>query len=209
RSIVKHMAGNMRSRWTDFLTSDGEKPDRNRDQEFELNAAATREQVMRWWEEGWKLVFDALAALKPEDVGRTVYIRGEAHTVLQAINRQVAHYAHHVGQILYVAKHIRKSEWKSLSIPKGKSAEYNLRKPESFQRLHCGRANQRSYSQLRGACRDPDEHRSLIALPPNNLFHSIFLKDVPALFHVASGQQDEIGSVQEVLIFFGELRRDH
>ena len=128
--IVKHIAGNMRSRWTDFLTTDGEKPDRNRDQEFEMDAKTTREQVMRWWEEGWKLVFDALAALKPEDVGRTVYIRGEAHTVLQAINRQVAHYAHHVGQILYVAKHIRKSEWKSLSIPKGKSAEYNLDKPE-------------------------------------------------------------------------------
>ena len=128
--IVKHMAGNMRSRWTDFLTSDGEKPDRNRDHEFELNAAATREQVMRWWEDGWKLVFDAIAALKPEDLGRTVYIRREAHTVLQAINRQVAHYAHHVGQILYVAKHIRKSEWKSLSFPKGKSAEYTAINPE-------------------------------------------------------------------------------
>ena len=85
---------------------------------------------MRWWEDGWKLVFDAIGALKPEDLGRTVYIRREAHTVLQAINRQVAHYAHHVGQILYVAKHIRKSEWKSLSIPKGKSAEYTAVNPE-------------------------------------------------------------------------------
>jgi len=129
-TIVKHMSGNMRSRWTDFLTSDGEKPDRNRDQEFEMNASTTREQVLQWWEDGWKLVFDAVTALQPDDVARTVYIRGEAHTVLQAINRQMAHYAYHVGQILYLGKHIRQSEWKSLSVPKGKSAEYNASKPE-------------------------------------------------------------------------------
>jgi len=129
-TIVKHMAGNMRSRWTDFLTSDGEKPDRNRDTEFEMNSSTTREQVMQWWEDGWKLVFDAVGALKPEDLGRTVYIRGEAHTVLQAINRQMLHYAYHVGQILYAGKHIRQNEWKSLSVPKGKSADYNASKPE-------------------------------------------------------------------------------
>ena len=128
--IVKHMSGNMRSRWTDFLTSDGEKPDRYRDQEFEINANTTREQVLQWWEDGWKLVFDAVDALKPEDLSRSVFIRGEPHTVLQAINRQMAHYAYHVGQILYLGKHIRQSEWKSMSIPKGKSAEYNAHKPE-------------------------------------------------------------------------------
>ncbi|MBZ5523449.1 MAG: DUF1572 domain-containing protein [Acidobacteriia bacterium] len=128
--LVKHMSGNMRSRFTDFLTSDGEKPNRNRDQEFELGTAVTREQVMRWWEDGWKCVFHALETLKPEDVMRTVYIRGEGHTVLQALNRQVAHYAHHSGQILFLAKLIRKSEWKSLSIPRGKSAEFNAQKPE-------------------------------------------------------------------------------
>lgn len=129
-TIVKHIAGNMRSRWTDFLTSDGEKPDRNRDTEFEMNSGTTREQVMQWWEAGWKLVFDAVGALQPEDLARTVYIRGEAHTVLQAINRQMMHYAYHVGQILYLGKHIRQNEWKSLSVPKGKSADYNASKPE-------------------------------------------------------------------------------
>ncbi|HLJ90989.1 MAG TPA: DinB family protein [Candidatus Angelobacter sp.] len=129
-TIVKHMAGNMRSRWTDFLTSDGEKPNRNRDQEFEMSSATTRADVLRWWEEGWNTVFQTLESLKPEDVSRTVHIRGEAHSVLQAINRQVAHYSHHIGQILYLGKHIRKAEWKSLSVPKGKSAEYNALKPE-------------------------------------------------------------------------------
>jgi len=94
---VKHLAGNMRSRFTDFLTSDGEKPDRNRDQEFELTSRPMREEIMRWWEQGWACVFDAINALKPEDLARTVTIRGEPHTVLQAINRQIAHYAYHVG----------------------------------------------------------------------------------------------------------------
>jgi hypothetical protein len=123
--IVKHMAGNMRSRFTDFLTTDGEKPDRNRDQEFEMNSAATRSDLMRWWEEGWARVFAAIDILKPEDVMRTVTIRGEPHTVLQAINRQVAHYAYHTGQIVFLAKHFRSSEWKSLSVPRGKSKEFN------------------------------------------------------------------------------------
>jgi hypothetical protein len=122
--LVKHLAGNMRSRFTDFLTTDGEKPDRFRDQEFELTSATTRAQVMQWWEDGWGCVFAAIEGLKPEDVMRTVTVRGEPHTVLQAINRQIAHYAHHIGQIVFLAKHLRSSEWKTLSIPRGKSAEY-------------------------------------------------------------------------------------
>src|SRR5207302_4408557 len=128
--IIKHLAGNMRSRFTDFLTTDGEKPDRHRDQEFEMNADATRAEVMRRWEEGWTYVFSAIEALKPEDVMRTVTIRGEPHTVLQALNRQVAHYAYHIGQIVFLAKHFRSGDWKSLSIPRGKSEDYN-RKPLS------------------------------------------------------------------------------
>jgi hypothetical protein len=123
--IVKHLAGNMRSRFTDFLTTDGEKPDRNRDQEFQMNSAPTRADVMNWWEKGWSSVFTAIEALKPEDVLRTVTIRSEPHTVLQAINRQVAHYAYHVGQIVFLAKHFRSSEWKTLSVPRGKSREIN------------------------------------------------------------------------------------
>lgn len=122
--LVKHLAGNMRSRFTDFLTTDGEKPDRFRDQEFELSPAIKRADVMKWWEEGWTRVFEAIDALKPEDVMRTVTIRGEPHTVLQAINRQIAHYAQHTGQIVFLAKHLRSSEWKTLSIPRGKSEEF-------------------------------------------------------------------------------------
>jgi hypothetical protein len=122
--LVKHLAGNMRSRFTDFLTSDGEKPDRFRDREFEIGPAATRGEVMTWWEEGWGCVLGALDPLKPEDVMRTVTIRGEPHTVLQAVNRQIAHYAQHIGQIVMLAKHLRSTEWKTLSIPKGKSEEF-------------------------------------------------------------------------------------
>jgi hypothetical protein len=125
--IVKHMTGNMRSRFTDFLTSDGEKPDRHRDQEFELGAGTTRSEIMRWWEEGWARVFSALDGLRPEDVARTVTIRDEPHTVLQALNRQVAHYGYHIGQIVFLAKHLRSDEWKSLSVPRGKSEEINAR----------------------------------------------------------------------------------
>jgi hypothetical protein len=124
--IVKHMAGNMRSRFTDFLTTDGEKPDRNRDSEFEMTPQATREEMMQAWEDGWKLVFDAIGSLTPADLGRTVYIRGEAHSVLQAINRQVAHYAYHVGQILFLGKHWKGAAWKSLSIPRGQSRQFNV-----------------------------------------------------------------------------------
>lgn len=122
--LVKHLAGNMRSRFTDLLTTDGEKPDRFRDREFEVSGATTRAEVMRWWEEGWACVLAALDALKPEDVMRTVTIRGEPHTVLQATNRQIAHYAAHIGQIVFLAKHLRSSEWKTLTIPRGKSEEF-------------------------------------------------------------------------------------
>jgi hypothetical protein len=129
--LVKHMAGNMRSRFTDFLTSDGEKPDRFRDKEFESSADATRADVLKTWEEGWTCVFSALESLKAEDVLSTVTIRGEPHTVLQAINRQIAHYAYHAGQIVFLAKHFRSSEWKSLSIPRKKSEEYKTVAPKS------------------------------------------------------------------------------
>jgi len=122
--LVKHIAGNMRSRFTDFLTSDGEKPDRFRDREFEITESTSRADVMRWWEEGWAIVFGAIDPLKPEDVMRSVTIRGEPHTVLQAINRQIAHYAQHIGQIVFLAKHLRSKEWKTLSIPRGKSEEF-------------------------------------------------------------------------------------
>ncbi len=129
--LVKHIAGNMRSRFTDFLTSDGEKPDRFRDREFEISPSTTRGEVMTWWEEGWARVFAAIDPLQPEDVMRTVTIRGDPHTVLQAINRQIAHYAQHIGQIVLIAKHLRSSEWKTLSIPRGKSEEFNQKKTMS------------------------------------------------------------------------------
>jgi hypothetical protein len=129
--LVKHLAGNMRSRFTDFLTSDGEKPDRFRDHEFELTEATTRAEVMKWWDEGWGCVLGAIEALKPEDVMRTVTIRGEPHTVLQAINRQIAHYSAHIGQIVFLAKHLRSSEWKTLSIPRGKSEEFKKVAPKA------------------------------------------------------------------------------
>ena len=129
--LVKHVAGNMRSRFTDFLASDGEKPDRFRDREFELAPSTTRADVMRWWEEGWACVFAAIDPLKPADVMSKVTIRGEPHTVLQAINRQIAHYAQHIGQIVLLAKHLRSSDWKTLSIPRGKSEEFNQKKAPS------------------------------------------------------------------------------
>jgi hypothetical protein len=129
--IVKHLAGNMRSRFTDFLTTDGEKPDRFRDREFELPPATSQADVMKWWEEGWSCVFSAIDPLKPEDVMHTITIRGEPHTVLQAINRQIAHYAQHIGQIVLLAKHLRASKWKTLSIPRGKSEEFKKVVPTS------------------------------------------------------------------------------
>ena len=122
--IVKHIAGNQRSRWTDFLTSDGEKSDRNRDTEFEL-MDETRESLMQVWEQGWQTLFDAIEPLTAEDFAKTVTIRGEAHTICEAINRQMTHYAYHVGQITFLAKHFRSTDWKSLSVPRGRSAEFN------------------------------------------------------------------------------------
>jgi hypothetical protein len=116
--IMKHVAGNMRSRWTDFLTSDGEKPDRDRDTEFELSRNDSREALRDRWEDGWRRVLGAISSLRPEDLGRTVVIRGEPHTVLQAINRQVSHYSTHVGQIVLLAKHFAGPRWQTLSIPK-------------------------------------------------------------------------------------------
>jgi Protein of unknown function (DUF1572) len=122
--VVKHMAGNMRSRWTSFLTTDGEKPDRNRDKEFE-EPPVTRAELMELWERGWKYLFDALEPLTDADASRTVTIRTEPHSVMQAINRQVAHYAYHVGQIVYLARHFAGDKWQSLTIPKKKSGEFN------------------------------------------------------------------------------------
>ena len=133
--IVKHMAGNMRSRWTDFLTSDGEKPDRNRDTEFE-HPPATRAALLDLWNEGWGRVFAALEPLSESDLQKTVTIRGEAHSVMQAINRQVAHYAYHCGQIVFLAKHLKSREWRSLSVPRKQSAEFN-------RRVLAGEASQR------------------------------------------------------------------
>ena len=124
--IVKHMAGNMRSRWTDFLTSDGEKPDRQRDTEF-VDPPSTREALLAAWEEGWQCLLGTLEALSEQDLQRTVTIRGEAHSVMQAINRQVAHYSYHCGQIVFLAKHFKHGEWQSLSVPRRKSAEFNRR----------------------------------------------------------------------------------
>ena len=122
--IVKHMSGNMRSRWSDFLTSDGEKPSRNRDDEF-MAPASTRAELMKMWDDGWKCLFGALEPLAESDLGRTVTIRGEPHSVLQAINRQIAHYSYHCGQIVFLAKHLGSESWKSLSIPRSASAAFN------------------------------------------------------------------------------------
>lgn len=122
--IVKHIAGNLRSRWTDFLTSDGEKPDRHRDTEFEM-IADTRESLMSAWEQGWTILFDAIEPLTEDDFAKTVPIRGEPHTIVEAINRQLTHYSYHVGQIVLLAKHFRSTEWKSLSVHKNRSAEFN------------------------------------------------------------------------------------
>jgi hypothetical protein len=126
--LMKHIAGNLRSRWTDFLTSDGEKPDRNRDTEFERYDSDTKESILARWESGWRTLFDALAPLGDDDLQRTVAIRGEPHTVVQAINRQVTHYASHVGQIVFLAKHLAGDRWKTLSIPRGKSRDFEVTK---------------------------------------------------------------------------------
>jgi uncharacterized protein DUF1572 len=133
--IVKHMAGNMRSRWTDFLTTDGEKPNRNRDSEF-VEPPPTRQALLREWEEGWARLFEAIEPLTDADLSRTITIRGEAHSVMQAINRQLAHYSHHVGQIVLLAKHWAGPKWQSLSVPRNSSAEFN-------RKVAAGEASQR------------------------------------------------------------------
>ncbi len=133
--IVKHVTGNMRSRWTDFLTSDGEKPDRDRDSEF-VEPPTTREALMKSWESAWSCLFSALEPLSDADQGRAVTIRGEVHSVTQAINRQLAHYAYHIGQIVFLAKHLQSAQWKSLSVPRGDSTKFN-------QRVAAGKASQR------------------------------------------------------------------
>jgi hypothetical protein len=132
---VKHIAGNMRSRWTNFLTSDGEKPDRNRDCEF-VDPAVSREALMKCWEDGWGCLFSALTPLTDADLERRVTIRGEPHSVMQAVNRQVAHYSYHVGQIVFLAKQLQSTGWKSLSVPRNKSAEFN-------RKVAAGEASQR------------------------------------------------------------------
>jgi hypothetical protein len=123
--IIKHMTGNMISRWTDFLNTDGEKPDRNRDMEFVLAPATTKKDLIEQWERGWAQVFQAIEPLEPADLARTIYIRGKAHTVVEAINRQLTHYAQHIGQIIFLSKHLRSTEWQTLSIPRNRSAEFN------------------------------------------------------------------------------------
>jgi hypothetical protein len=133
--IIKHMSGNLQSRWRDFLTTDGEKPGRDRDAEFE-QPPATREALLAMWESGWRCLFTALEPLSDQDLQRNVTIRGEAHTVMQCINRQLAHYPYHCGQIVFLAKHLRREEWKSLTIPRRKSAEFN-------RRVAAGEASQR------------------------------------------------------------------
>lgn len=123
--IVKHLTGNMFSRWTDFLTTDGEKPDRNRDMEFVMLDDMTKDEMLKRWEEGWQVVFGAIESLRAEDLARKITIRGVEHTVLEAINRQLTHYPSHIGQIIFLAKHFRSTDWRTLSVPKNKSAEFN------------------------------------------------------------------------------------
>ena len=134
--IVKHMAGNMQSRWTDFLTTDGEKSDRYRDTEFVLDTSDSREELLQRWNAGWNCLFDALAQLDPNDLTKTVHIRGEPHAVIQAINRQLTHYSYHVGQIVMLARHFAGHDWQWLSIPPGKSAAYDVAKDGSIFDAH-------------------------------------------------------------------------
>ena len=133
--VMKHISGNMCSRWTDFLTTDGEKSDRNRDSEFETESGETRASMTARWDEGWRLLFSTLEALSPADLAKTVAIRGEPHTVLQAIQRQLTHYSYHVGQIVFLARHFAGSRWKSLSIPKGRSKDFDVARDGSPYRM--------------------------------------------------------------------------
>lgn len=126
--LMQHMAGNLRSRWTGFLHSDGEKPDRDRDAEFVLAPGTTREELFERWEEGWRCLFQALSALSEEDLALTVLIRAEPHSVIKAINRQLTHYGYHVGQVVFLAKHLASDHWKTLSVPRGGSRAFNAEK---------------------------------------------------------------------------------
>ncbi|HWQ35111.1 MAG TPA: DUF1572 family protein [Blastocatellia bacterium] len=123
--IIKHIAGNLRSRWTDIFTTDGEKPDRNRDSEFVIEEGETKEVIQQKWEDGWAILFATLDSLTADDLGRTILIRNEPHSVIEAINRQLTHYAGHVGQIVFLARHLAADHWQSLSIPRGQSAQFN------------------------------------------------------------------------------------
>lgn len=123
--LIQHMAGNMRSRWTDFLHSDGEKPDRDRDAEFEVSSGTTREALLDRWEEGWRCLFQALTALHEEDLAMTVLIRAEPHSVIKAVNRQLIHYGYHIGQIVFLAKHFASETWHTLSVPRGGTRRLN------------------------------------------------------------------------------------
>jgi len=120
--IVKHVAGNLRSRFLEFLTTDGEKPDRKRDTEFEMPVRASREEILKWWDEGWTILFGSVEGLTPEDLGRRITIRGEEYLVIEALSRSIAHTASHVGQIVYLARHFAGDSWTSLTIPRGGSA---------------------------------------------------------------------------------------
>ena len=131
--LMKHLAGNMRSRWTDFLTTDGEKPDRNRDTEFVIDDAETPESIKQRWEMGWKVLFDGLQSLKPEDLSRSVMVRGEPQTVPEAVFRQMTHYASHTGQIVLLAKHYAGDRWQTLSVPRGQSEQYNAKMLEEMR----------------------------------------------------------------------------
>lgn len=132
--IVKHVAGNLVSRWTDVLTSDGEKPNRNRDAEFEISSDESRAHLIEFWEKGWSVLFASLGPLSDADMARPIIIRGESLTLLQAVNRQLTHYGYHVGQIVYLAKHFRGASWKTLSIPRGGSAQFNQRPTAYIQK---------------------------------------------------------------------------
>lgn len=139
--IVKHIGGNLRSRWTDFLTSDGEKADRHRDSEF-IAESDTRESLEKLWETGWNALFATLESLRVEDFGKTVQIRGEDFSVVKAMNRSLAHTAYHVGQITFLAKHFRASDWKTLSVSRGQSGEFNAYLAENKDKTHYLEATQ-------------------------------------------------------------------
>jgi hypothetical protein len=130
--IVKHLHGNMKARWTDFLTTDGEKPWRNRDGEFE-GTISTRAELLNRWDEGWNCLFQALSEINKENFDTPVFIRNQEHSILQAVNRQIGHYAYHIGQIVFLGKMLQADNWTSLSIPKGKSADFNAKKMEKGQ----------------------------------------------------------------------------